>query len=168
MQDLAEEIGLAAGGIYHYFESKEQLLAAIVDELMEPLLGQASNVIASGMPSVVQLRELVHLWVAHVVEHRDHMLVFGQERHVIERGEQWESIRDKRKGFQRLMEAALERVEQSGEAEFSDRRLALAALLGMVNHTAQWYRPRGRYSPGDVADGYLALLLSDGPRPAAA
>jgi hypothetical protein len=36
----------------------------------------------------------------------------------------------------------------------------LAALLGMVNHTPQWYQLRGRLTPEDVADGYLMLVLS--------
>ena len=40
-----------------------------------------------------------------------------------------------------------------------DPRLALFALLGMVNHTAQWYRPRGRLSATEIADGYVDLLL---------
>jgi hypothetical protein len=44
-----------------------------------------------------------------------------------------------------------------------DDRLALAALLGMVNHTAQWYRSRGRLSPQDVADGYVDLLVGGRP-----
>jgi len=36
---------------------------------------------------------------------------------------------------------------------------ALLALLGMVNHTAQWYRPRGPLSPEQIADGYVDLVL---------
>ena len=42
---------------------------------------------------------------------------------------------------------------------FADRDLALRALLGMVNHTALWLRPRGRLSAEQVADGYVDLLL---------
>jgi hypothetical protein len=33
------------------------------------------------------------------------------------------------------------------------------ALLGMVNHTAQWYRPRGALSSEQIADGYVDLVL---------
>ena len=47
----------------------------------------------------------------------------------------------------------------SGRRLRGDTRLALLALLGMVNHTAQWYRPRGELSPVQIADGYVALLL---------
>ena len=40
---LADELGLAAGGLYHYFGSKEQLLIAICDQLMDPLLDERAR-----------------------------------------------------------------------------------------------------------------------------
>ncbi|MEA2467352.1 MAG: hypothetical protein QOJ57_1478 [Thermoleophilaceae bacterium] len=160
VQDLADALGLAAGGLYHYFGSKEQLLIRICDQLMDPLLQQTQELIARGGAPADQLRELVRLWVAHVVEHRDHMLVFQQERHVIEHGEQWRGVRKSRKDFERLVEGVLDEVRAESGGPPVDPRLALSALLGMVNHTAQWYRTRGRLSATEVADGYLELLLA--------
>jgi AcrR family transcriptional regulator len=154
MQELAATMGLATGALYHYFGGKQQLLGAICDQLMEPLLEQATELLRDDEPAERQLRTLVRLWVAHVVAHRDHMLVFQQERHVIERGDRWRSVRASRKAFERLVDDVLARAHARG-----DSRLALLALLGMVNHTAQWYRPRGELSPAEIADGYVALLL---------
>ena len=158
MQQLADELGIAAGGLYHYFGGKEQLLIAICDALMDPLLEEASALVAApGTAPEERLRGLVRLWVAQVVERRDNMLVFQQERHVVERGAQWREVRERRKRFERLVERALSDA-LDGRDEV-DPRLALSALLGMVNHTAQWYRPRGRLSPDEIADGYTTLLL---------
>ena len=155
VQDLAEDLGIAAGGLYHYFGGKEQLLIAICDQLMDPLLRDAQELLADDAPADEQLRALVRLWVGHVVEHRDHMLVFQQERHKLERGEQWRGVRRSRKAFERLAEDVLDRALPAA----ADRRLALSALLGMVNHTAQWFRPKGRLGIEQVADGYVDLLL---------
>jgi AcrR family transcriptional regulator len=156
---LARELGIAAGSLYHYFGSKEQLLIAICDQLMDPLLTQADELLAHDRPPGEQLRELVRLWVAHVIAHREHMLVFQQERHVIERGDQWRKVRADRKRFERLLAAVLDRAHAEGATRIDDPRLCLAALLGMVNHTAQWYRPRGRLTAADIADGYLQAVL---------
>jgi AcrR family transcriptional regulator len=157
---LAAELGLAAGSLYHYFGGKEQLLIAICNEIMDPLLERAAALEAQGLEPVAHLRALVRIWVAHVIAHRDHMLVFQQERHVIDHGDQWRQIRADRKRFETLVDVALADVERVGAARFDDRRLALSALLGMVNHTAQWYRPRGRLSPEEIADGYCGLLVA--------
>jgi AcrR family transcriptional regulator len=159
VQELTEATGLTAGGLYHYFGSKEQLLIHICDQLMDPLLGRAGDLLAGDQPPEEQLRLLTRLWVGHVVAHRDHMLVFQQQRHVIERGGQWRGVRASRKQFERLVADVLARVQEADGGLPGDRRLALSALLGMVNHTAQWYRPKGRLTPDEIADGYVDLLL---------
>jgi AcrR family transcriptional regulator len=160
IQELAEAIGLAAGGLYHYIGSKEQLLGHICDQLMDPLLDRTRELLGEAHAAPTErLRRLVRLWVTHVVEHRDHMLVFQQERHVIERGPQWRDVRASRKHFERLLEDVLVQVHAVGRLKLRDDRLALSALLGMVNHTAQWYRSRGRLSPERIADGYVDLLI---------
>jgi AcrR family transcriptional regulator len=154
---LTDELDLAAGGLYHYFAGKEQLLIGICDELMEPLLALARDIVAEDAPAAERLRTLVRAWVAHVVTHRDHMLVFQQERHVIEDGPQWKAVRDSRKAFERLVERLLGEAIDDGDAP-GDMRLLHTAFLGQVYHTPHGYRPDGRLDVDALADGYVALV----------
>jgi len=162
MSELTAATGLAAGGLYHYIEGKDDLLIAICDELLEPLLTQAREVVAEASPPVEQLRRLVRAWVGHVVAHRHHMLVFTQERQAIEREPRWGRVRSQRKAFERILDEVLARGEADGSMAFADRRLSLLALLGMVNYTPQWVRPQGRLSAEEIADGYCAMVLDGG------
>ena len=159
MTDLSEATGLAAGGLYHYIGSKKQLLFRICDELMEPLLIEAHAIVETDESAVTQLRELLRAWLDHIARHRHHMTVFQQERHLIERDPQWRTIRRQRKDFELILDGVLERCERDGTLSFPDRPLALRALLGMVNHTSTWLRPRGRLTPEQIADGYCDMLL---------
>jgi TetR/AcrR family transcriptional regulator, cholesterol catabolism regulator len=160
MAELAAELGIAAGSVYHYFGGKEAMLLRICLQLTESLHPRARAALGLHDDPADRLRALVEVWVAHVVEHRDHMLVFQQERHVIERGERWRAVRASRKRFEELVDGVLADLEGDPRARFTDRRIALSALLGMVNHTAQWFRPRGRLSAQEVAAGYAALLVA--------
>jgi len=159
MSELTAATGLAAGGLYHYIEGKDDLLIAICDELLEPLLARAREIVAAEAPPVTQLRDLVEAWVAHVVAHRHHMLVFTQERQAIERQARWRHVRSQRKAFEKILDEVLARGEADGSMTFADRRLSLLALLGMVNYTPQWVRPNGRLSAAEIADGYCAIVL---------
>lgn len=160
MSELTEATGLAAGGLYHYIEGKDDLLIAICDELLEPLLERAREIVVAEAPPVEQLRALVEAWVAHVVAHRHHMLVFTQERQAIERQRRWRHVRSQRKAFEKILDDVLARGEADGSMTFADRRLSLLALLGMVNYTPQWVRPNGRLSPAEIAAGYCGIVLS--------
>ena len=163
MSELTAATGLAAGGLYHYIEGKDDLLIAICDELLDPILARAREIAAADAPPVEQLRELVTAWVAHVVAHRHHMLVFTQERQAIERQARWRRVRSQRKAFEKILDDVLARGEADGSMTFTDRRLSLLALLGMVNYTPQWVRPNGRLLPADIADGYCAMVLGREP-----
>jgi AcrR family transcriptional regulator len=151
--ELAEQLGLATGALYHYFRGKQELLIAICDELTEPLL-EAGRELGAGSDAEQRLRELVRLWVAHVAEHRHHLLVFTQVRHVVDAGgSEWAQVRAARKEFEGLLGEALT------ACGVADPDLSRLALLGMVNHLPQWYRPRGRLDPERIADGWVDLVL---------
>jgi AcrR family transcriptional regulator len=170
MSELTAATGLAAGGLYHYIESKDALLISICDELLDPLLERAREIVAAAEPPAEQLRALLHAWLAQIASHRDHMLVFAQERHVIEREPQWRRVRGQRKAFEKLLDDVLARGERDGSMRFADRGFTLMTLLGMVNYTPQWLNPRGRLSPEQIADGYCDLILrasaADAAKPA--
>jgi AcrR family transcriptional regulator len=151
MDELSEATGLRSGGLYHYIGSKQQLLFRIFEQLMDPLLERAAAIEASDDPD--KLRTLVRAWVAHIEGHLDHMAVFAQERHAIERAPEWEQVRASRDAFEAILARVL-------HAAGIDDRLVLFALLGMVNHTATWLRPGGRLSAEEIADGYISLVMA--------
>jgi AcrR family transcriptional regulator len=153
MGDLSEASGLAAGGLYHYIGSKEELLFGILAQLMDPLLEQARAIEASDASPPERLRELLRVWLAHIERHHDHMLVFTQERRVLERDERWIGVRESRQAFEEVLGRLVADAVPEG-----DTRLRVLALLGMVNHTAQWFRPDGRLSSAEIADGYFEIL----------
>ena len=155
VQDLTEATGLTAGGLYHYIGSKEQLLLAVCDALMDPLLVRAREAIVAGDdPPEAQLRALLRAWMTHVEAHRDHMLVFQQEWHFVAERPEWAHARDARKRFETILGDLLDRAVPA-----PDPQLRLMAVLGMVNYTPQWFDPRGRLSAEQIADGYCDLLL---------
>src|ERR1700754_1101533 len=137
MDDLSDATGLQSGGLYHYIGSKQRLLFEIFSQLMDPLLEQAAAIEASDAAPETKLRTLVRAWVAHIETHLDHMSVFAQERHAIEREPEWEDVRASRDAFEAILAARLHAVGLTD-------RLTHFALLGMVNHTATWFKPGGR------------------------
>jgi TetR/AcrR family transcriptional regulator, cholesterol catabolism regulator len=160
--DLSAATGLAAGGIYHYTSSKEDLLIAICDELLDPLLEQARAIAATDASPEDHLRQLVRTWLLHIETHIPHMLVFAQTRHTIEREPRWRAVRRKRKAFEQILDSVLARGEADGSMAFEDRGLALLALLGMVNYAPQWLRPGGRRSAEEIAEVWCDLFLAGG------
>jgi AcrR family transcriptional regulator len=159
IDDLLEATGLTRGGLYHYMDGKQDLLLAVLDDLMAPLLERTRASVAEPATPEQHLRAIVRLWIGHVAAHLDHMVVFNQERRTLERDAGWAHVRAARREFEQLVRSVLERGIADGSFVIADPSLTLLALLGMGNYTAQWYAPGGRLDAGAIADGYCALLL---------
>jgi TetR/AcrR family transcriptional regulator, cholesterol catabolism regulator len=137
ISDLAAATELTVGGLYHYFDGKDDLLIAICDELLEPLLVEAREIGRGDRTAREQLGLVLRAWLEHVASHRHHLLVFSQERQAIERETRWRRVRAQRKEFETLLEEILRRGEKDGSMAFEDRRL----------------------SATEIADGYLRIIL---------
>lgn len=165
IDDLVAATGLARGGLYHYIGSKQAALSRILADLMGPLLERAAPIAGDASLAAEQrLRAITRIWMEHVEGHRDYVMVFQQERHTIEREPIWDDVRRDRDAFERLLTGILREGVERGEFVVEDPGLSALALLGMVNHSATWFRPGGRLSAEQVADGFCGLLLS-GIRP---
>jgi AcrR family transcriptional regulator len=159
IEDLLDATGLTRGGLYHYIDSKHDLLFAIHEQLMEPLLGQARAIAASEEAPEAQLRRLVRAWMAHVEGHRHHMVVFDRERRSVRTDPRYADAVAAREEFERILDAILRAGQQAGAFAVADRPVALLAFLGMVNYAPQWYDPDGRLGPDEIADGFCDLVL---------
>lgn len=163
IEDLLEATGLTRGGLYHYMDGKQDLLIAVLDDLMDPLLERTAAILAEPAGPEQHLRAVTRAWLEHVAAHRDHMVVFNQERRTLEREADWRHVRAARRHFERQLAGILARGVETGVFRTGDPQLTLLALLGMANYTAQWFAPGGRLSADAIADGYCELLL-DGIR----
>ncbi|MEA2123988.1 MAG: hypothetical protein QOI80_770 [Solirubrobacteraceae bacterium] len=156
IENLLAATGLTRGGLYHYIEGKHDLLIAVQQELLAPLLARAREAADQHDEPDAKLRAVVREWVRHVETHRDHMVVFAAERRLVESDPRWADIRRQRERFEALLDEVLD----------SDA-LARLALLGMVNHMPTWYRPDGPLSATEIADRFVDLLLSGARTPPA-
>jgi AcrR family transcriptional regulator len=149
IEDLLAATGLTRGGLYHYIDGKHDLLVAVQEELLKPLLSRAREAADAHDDPEAKLRAVVREWVRHVETHRDHMVVFAAERRLVESDPRWAEIRRQREQFEALLDEVL-----LGDS------LTRLSLLGMVNHMPTWYRPDGPMTATEIADRFVDLLLS--------
>src|SRR3981189_418299 len=57
--DLAEACKLSRGALYHYFDSKEAILFAILDAHIREMILHVETAVAAGGPTLAQVRNLI-------------------------------------------------------------------------------------------------------------
>ena len=159
IEDLVEATGLQRGGLYHYMEGKLELLIAIHQRFIEPLLTSAREVAALEAPADVQLRALANALISDIAEYRDEVTVFLHEWKVIASEPAWQDVHRARQEFEQIVTDVLGRGSREGLFAVEDPRLTLLGFLGMINYTYQWFDPEGPFSPATIADRFTDIFL---------
>ncbi|HZQ87188.1 MAG TPA: TetR/AcrR family transcriptional regulator [Acidimicrobiales bacterium] len=158
LTELCAANGLGKGALYHYIGSKEELLAAIHDRVMDEVMTGADRVAAAGGAPSAQLAMLGDELLDVIHRYPDHVWVFLHEFPALT-GERAEQFRTRRRDYERRVEAVLRAGVTSGEFRPLDPRLTALAWLGMHNYTYLWLRPGGRLSARDVAKPFADIFI---------
>jgi len=160
VQDIADEVGILKGSLYHHFESKEQLLYLVAKEPIARLYAQLGEIVAMDLPAAEKLRRaiLAHLEAFH--EHHPHLFVYLRETEDLKQrfraGTQLSP-----KQYERLWQQILREGMKTGEFRADlDVQVISYGLLGMLNWLYKWYDPHGRLNAREVAGQFSALALA--------
>jgi TetR/AcrR family fatty acid metabolism transcriptional regulator len=128
--DIAEEAGVAHGLLYHYFRSKDEVLATIFRESWELLASDTNRIESADVPLREQLRRFARIYLGSWLMTPDLIAVLVRE---IARspavGNQIEEVGGVFLSLQRMIESAQERGEVRADC---DPRLAAWAVYGAL------------------------------------
>src|ERR1700677_4058984 len=156
--DLCEANQLGKGALYYYIGSKERLLAAIHDRVMDEVMLGANRVALAGSSPPEQLSRLGEELLDVIVRYPDHVWVFLHEFPALT-GENAEQFRKRRREYEQRVEGVFEAGAASGDFRQLDPRLAARAWLGMHNYTYLWMKADGPLSAQQVAKFYADIFV---------
>lgn len=152
--------GVAKGGFYHHFASKEALLYEVYGDLISRQLEGMDAILARGLPAAGTLRALIHDLVETTAASARPALVFWRELHRLgdERTEQYRSVR-------RRYHDTVKRLVGDAQAAGEFSAVATAdtvtfTIFGFVNELPLWYRPAGHKRPAELAAELADLVLA--------
>src|SRR5262249_47821954 len=150
--------GLGKGAFYHYIASKEELLAAIHDRVIDEVMLGADRVAAAGGSPSAQLAMLGDELLDVIHRYPDHVWVFLHEFPALT-AERADEFRKRRRKYEQRVEAILQAGIDAGEFRAVDPRLTALAWLGMHNYTYLWLKAGGRVSARDVAKPFAEIFI---------
>jgi len=156
--ELCAANGLGKGALYHYIGSKEELLAAIHDRVMDEVMIGADRVATAGGSPSAQLAMLGDELLDVIHRYPDHVWVFLHEFPALTDGRA-DRFRGRRREYERRVETVLSAGIDAGEFRDVDPRLTALAWLGMHNYTYLWLKAGGRLSARDVAKPFADIFV---------
>src|SRR5215813_5350950 len=140
MRDLSRATGMSLAGLYHYFESKEELLYLIQKHTFTTIIETLREKLEGSTDPEERLRIFIHNHLAYSLDNKQAMKVLVHEDETLKNGRGAEIAAIKREYYHICFDL-LEDLRQSKGLEFSGR-LAVLSLFGMINWIHTWHNPR--------------------------
>jgi len=156
--DLADACKLSRGALYHYFDSKEAILFALLDAHIREMIEHVETAVAAGGPTLTQfqnvVREIVEVNAKSPHEQRVllHDLSFLNE-------EEQRTIKDLERQLVDIVTDLLVRLDAEGRIVKRTKKIYTMMLFGIINYTYTWYDPKGGIGPKEFADMAVELFL---------
>ena len=158
IMELCDANDVGKGALYHYIGSKEELLAAIHDRVMDEVMAGADRVDKAGGTPSEQLAMLGDELLDVIHRYPDHVWVFLHEFPALT-DDRAEQFRRRRRKYERRVEAIVEAGVDSGEFRELEPRLTAMAWFGMHNYTYLWLKAGGPLSARDVAKPFAEIFM---------
>lgn len=160
VQQIVEAAGVTKGAMYHYFESKDDLLFGIYDRLLSLQKSRLDERIAQGGATDDVLREVCVDVLLTSIDEIEGGTVFFRSAHMLTPDRQQEVTRRRREYHDTF--AALIAQGQAEGIYRTDIPLAMLAahFFSDVHYLSHWYSPAGPDNKALVAEQLTDLFLT--------
>jgi TetR/AcrR family transcriptional regulator, cholesterol catabolism regulator len=160
MNDVAAALKLSKGGLYHHFQSKDEILFEIMNHAMEITEDRVLAPVRGIADPEARLRALIRLHIEVVLSPQDREItVMLHENHPLPPALR-KRINTRKKDYIHFVESLMAEVQRMRQGRNSvSPRAAAFALLGMINWIYQWYKPEGSLQAHNLIPQFTELVF---------
>jgi AcrR family transcriptional regulator len=159
LQDIADELGILKGSLYHYIGSKDDLLWTIILRQHEAALALADRCRQLEGTPTERLTAFVKGYADSLKNDRVFVSIYLHEINRLSK-ERRKFIVSERQAYTQFVVDLLAAGQETGEFRADlDPELSANVMLGLLNSAYRWYKPASRISPTRVVGECLAMIL---------
>jgi len=158
MRSIAHLANMSVPGVYHHYQSKQELLVRIFDITMMDLLWRAQQARDDGEDPIGKVELVVEALALFHAERRDLAFIGASEMRSLE-PEHYQRIARLRDDVQHLLDVEIAAALTASGLVVSHPPDAGKAIATMCTALAQWFQPGGLTTPEQIAKEYAQFAL---------
>jgi TetR/AcrR family transcriptional regulator, cholesterol catabolism regulator len=161
VQDVADELGILKGSLYHYIKTKEDLLFWLLEGVHNDVERIREEVAAiEGLDPLERIAEWVRRQLLYNMDNLDRISIYYHDMERLSPA-RLEILTQKRKADSRFVTNLIRDAQAQGLADPGlDARIVNNFLFGTMNWIYRWYNPKGQISRSKIADTCAEYVTS--------
>jgi AcrR family transcriptional regulator len=164
LRDIAAAVGIKAGSIYYHFASKDEIVAAVMNDGVERVQAAVTAALDALGPEAgvrARIETAIRAHLQALLAHGDYTSA-GLKAYADAPESVRQAARAHRRSYEVIWEDLVAELIATGTvpSDVSPEAMRLA-LLGMMNWSPEWYRPE-RHRIEDLARDFAAIVTRVG------
>jgi AcrR family transcriptional regulator len=159
IQEIAEACDLTKAGLYHYIQSKENLLLAIMSYGMDLFEEQVLSQVVAIADPLERLKACMARNITLVTRGWSKEITIILHEHATLHGPAGEQINARKKRYVHFLESSFQEAIDRGLIRPVNPTIAAFSFLGMVLWIYKWFQPDGELTDEQVSEGMIDLLV---------
>ena len=162
IRDISGAAGMHSGSPFYHFKTKQDILVAVMEHGLAEGLRKTEEVMALPLPPEERLVKMIRSQLGTILEDgNDFIPVLLYEWRSLSPANRRRVVALKDR-YDELWQRLIDDLQRAGHIP-GDAALTRLMILGAVNWTGTWYKPGGRLSLDEVAEGAARLFLRRQP-----
>jgi AcrR family transcriptional regulator len=159
---IGDKVGVMSGSLYHHFESKEEIVDAIIAAYFDELLERYNTVLVMHDSPSARLAALARESFRSIAAHPEACEIYRNDYKYLAGIPRFAYVVKATNNVQRTWLSVIAAGVAAGEfRDDLDARLFYRFARDAIWQSARWYKPRAQHTIDEIADACI-LLLFDG------
>jgi len=169
VRQIADDVSILSGSLYHHFASKEAMLHDIVRETVEKMRDNVVRISQAPVDAEHRLTALILLELGEMTRNQQVHAILSNERKFFRNREEFAYVvKAKREAYHAWCATLQDGIDSKLFKSSVDFYLTISTIIRMLSAAADWYkheetymsRPFGPYTLDGVIDFHLEFVLS--------
>jgi len=164
VREIADEVGILSGSLYHHFESKEAMVDEIISTYLDDLRARYKEVMTAGGDARTRLHNLIRVSLETAFDHPHATEIYQNDANYLRGLERFSYL----KNVTREVQSTWMSVIESGIAEGSfrsdiDTKIFYRLIRDAIWLSVRWFEPTSKYPLEKFVDDCVSIFV-DGLR----
>lgn len=158
LRQLADRVGVRAGSLYNYIQSKQDLLARLMIDHLHDVLDAVGRAIVENESPIQKLIAFVSFHLTYHMDKQQEVTINRSELRSLDK-KNLRRVLALRKQYEQILVDILEEAMDAHLIRPRDARVTAYAILAMLTGICAWYDPKGPMTKEQLVELHLDLIL---------
>ena len=157
MRGIARELGMNQSSLYHYFNSKEDILFKLMNDAVDDALNTLEEICAEDLSPEDKLSKVLAFYTRYYAGHQERLILLVNEMNSLSESNR-QILAKKQRDYVNLLRSVINELAADHKVKEIDPTVVTFAFFGMVHYTVKWYQKEGPIGLDELANSFSEIL----------